>query len=66
MRLYDYGVSRDGTLYYVMELLHGIDLDQMVKRFGPVPAARVVELLRQAAMSLAEAGKALSRVTIQK
>ncbi len=58
VRLYDYGVSRDGTLYYVMELLHGIDLDQMVKRFGPVPAARVVELLRQAAMSLAEAHEA--------
>ena len=55
VRLYDYGVSRDGTLYYVMELLHGIDLDRLVKRFGPVPATRAIDLLRQAAMSLAEA-----------
>jgi serine/threonine protein kinase len=38
-----------------MELLHGLDLDQMVSRFGPQPAERVVMLLRQACRSLAEA-----------
>src|SRR4029077_20825739 len=53
--VYDYGVSDDGTLYYVMELLHGIDLQTLVERFGPLPPARVVHLLAQACESLAEA-----------
>ena len=38
-----------------MELLDGLDLQQIVKRFGPQPAERVVMLLRQACRSLAEA-----------
>jgi serine/threonine-protein kinase len=53
--LYDFGTTEDGTIYYVMELLRGIDLEQLVKRFGPVPPARAVSLLRQACDSLAEA-----------
>lgn len=53
--LYDYGVSGDGGFYYVMELLDGLDLESLVRRFGPLPAARVVFILRQAAKSLAEA-----------
>lgn len=53
--LYDFGVAPDGTFYYVMELLDGLDLDSMVRRFGPQPAARVIHILRQAAASLAEA-----------
>ncbi len=58
--LYDYGVSGDGGFYYVMELLDGMDLESMVRRCGPQPAARVVFLMRQAAKSLAEAhGKGL-------
>ena len=58
VRLYDYGVSRDGTLYYVMELLRGIDLDLLVRRFGPVPAHRTVYILKQVCNSLAEAHEA--------
>jgi serine/threonine-protein kinase len=38
-----------------MELLDGMDLDQMVRRFGPLPAGRVVMLLEQACRSLTEA-----------
>jgi serine/threonine-protein kinase len=53
--LLDYGVSEDGTLYYVMELLQGLDLETLVERFGPLPSPRVVHLLSQASESLAEA-----------
>ena len=53
--LYDFGVSEDGTFYYVMELLDGIDLESVVGRFGPLPAERVVHILRQACLSLGEA-----------
>src|SRR5258708_21435974 len=38
-----------------MELLEGIDLETLVKEFGPQPPARVVEILRQVCQSLAEA-----------
>jgi serine/threonine-protein kinase len=55
VELYDFGVSDDGTLYYVMELLPGIDLESLVARFGPLPAGRVVHLLAQACDSLSEA-----------
>jgi len=55
VELYDFGVSDDGTFYYVMELLDGLDLDVMVRTYGPLPAARVVFLLRQACHSLGEA-----------
>jgi hypothetical protein len=53
--LYDFGVSQDGTFFLVMELLDGLDLETLVERFGPVPPARAVYLLRQACESLAEA-----------
>ncbi len=55
VELYDYGVSENGTLYYVMELLEGIDLESLVDRFGPLAADRVVHILRQACHSLGEA-----------
>jgi len=58
MALYDYGVAEDGTFYYVMELLDGFDLDEMVKRFGPLPPERAVHLLQQMCESLAEAHEA--------
>jgi len=55
VELYDFGVSADGTLYYVMELLHGIDLQTAVERHGPLRPARVIHVLRQVCASLAEA-----------
>jgi eukaryotic-like serine/threonine-protein kinase len=56
--LYDYGTTDDGTFFYVMELLDGIDLDMMLRDHGPQPAARVIKLLIQACQSLAEAHEA--------
>ena len=53
--LYDFGVAADGTLFYVMELLDGIDLQRMVRHFGPLPPPRVVHILRQVCDSLGEA-----------
>jgi eukaryotic-like serine/threonine-protein kinase len=56
--LYDFGQSRDGTIYYVMELLDGMDLQTLVDRFGPMHAGRVVNVLIQACESLEEAHRA--------
>jgi serine/threonine-protein kinase len=53
--LYDFGISSEGTFYYVMELLYGLDLESLVSRFGPVPPARAVHIMKQACASLAEA-----------
>jgi serine/threonine protein kinase len=53
--LYDYGVTEDGTFYFVMELLDGMDLETLVNRHGPQPADRVIRLLVQVCSSLAEA-----------
>src|SRR5204862_2402238 len=55
IELYDFGQTEDGTLYFVMELLDGINLDSFVERFGPMPPARVVHVLCQASDSLGEA-----------
>jgi serine/threonine-protein kinase len=55
VELFDFGVSTDGTFYYVMELLDGLDADTLVRRFGPVPAERAIYLLRQVCHSLSEA-----------
>jgi serine/threonine-protein kinase len=55
IELYDFGVTDEGSFYFVMELLEGMDLESLVKRFGPLPAERAVYLTIQACQSLAEA-----------
>ena len=55
VQLYDFGETEDGTLFYVMELLVGIDLESLVTRFGPIPAERAVHILKQVCHSLDEA-----------
>ena len=55
VELYDHGITEDGRLFYAMELLDGVDLQELVDRFGPLPPSRVVHLLLQACDSLAEA-----------
>jgi serine/threonine-protein kinase len=53
--LYDFGTTDSGDLYYAMELLDGLDLETLVQRFGPMPAARVVFLLEKVCDSLEDA-----------
>jgi serine/threonine-protein kinase len=53
--VYDFGVTADGTFFYAMEYLEGLDLETLVERFGPVPAERAIHLLLQACDSLADA-----------
>ena len=53
--LYDFGVTEDQTLYLVMEFLEGMDLESLVRQHGPMPAPRVVHVLRQVCDSLEEA-----------
>jgi serine/threonine-protein kinase len=53
--LYDFGVAEDGGFYLVMELLDGLDADSVVRRDGPMPAERVIAILRQICHSLTEA-----------
>jgi eukaryotic-like serine/threonine-protein kinase len=55
INLYDFGVAEDGAFYYVMELLHGVDLETLVDKYGPLPAERVAQVLEQACSSLEEA-----------
>ncbi len=55
--IYDYGLAQDGTFYYVMELLDGIDMETLVERFGPIEPSRAVYYLIQACHSLSEAHK---------
>ncbi len=53
--LYDFGITAEGSFYYVMELLQGVDLESLVMRHGALPPGRVIHVLRQACASLAEA-----------
>jgi serine/threonine protein kinase len=55
IQVFDFGITQDGTFYYVMELLTGRDLESLVREFGPLPPHRVVYLLRQVCHSLADA-----------
>lgn len=53
--IFDYGRADDGTFYYVMEYLPGMNLSELVKRYGPLPPARAIHLIRQVCDALQEA-----------
>lgn len=55
VEIFDYGRTEDGTFYYVMEYLPGFSLSELVERYGSLPAARVIYLLRQTCDALREA-----------
>src|SRR5262249_46776108 len=55
VEVFDYGQSPDGTFYYVMEYLPGLNLEALVAKYGPMPPARAVHFLRQVCKALREA-----------
>jgi serine/threonine protein kinase len=55
IQVYDYGRTPDGIFYYAMEFLRGVNLHDLITRFGPQPEGRVVYILAQICDSLAEA-----------
>src|SRR5262249_32158788 len=55
IEIFDYGRTDDGTFFYVMEYLPGLSLEALLERHGPLPAERVVHLLRQTCQGLREA-----------
>ena len=55
INLFDFGIQKNGSFYYVMELLDGKNLKSLVDLQGPLPFARVIHFLRQACCSLLEA-----------
>jgi serine/threonine-protein kinase len=52
---YELGEAPDGTLYIVMELLHGESLYQRFRSHGRLPWRRIVHIARGVCSSLAEA-----------
>jgi hypothetical protein len=55
IEIYDYGHTDDGTFYYAMEFLDGLDLMQWVQTLGPFPTARAIHVLKEICRSLKEA-----------
>src|ERR1700727_716698 len=49
--IHDYG-EIDGQLYLEMRLIEGVDLDSVLKRFGPMTPARAVAIITQVASAL--------------
>ncbi len=55
VEIYDFGRTRDGQPYYVMEYLDGLTLAELVDFSGPAPPGRAIHILRQVAAALREA-----------
>jgi serine/threonine-protein kinase len=58
VNILDSGRTADGTPFLVMEYLLGLTLDDLIERNGPLPAGRVIHLLRQACSALRHAHEA--------
>jgi serine/threonine protein kinase len=55
IQVYDYGHTPGGIFYYAMEFLRGLNLHDLIARYGPQPEGRVIHILAQICDSLAEA-----------
>ncbi len=48
----DFGESESGVVFLVMELLNGSTLKEVIRRDGPLPLPRIVEIMRQVGSAL--------------
>ncbi len=55
IEIYDYGRTDEGVFYYVMEYLPGMNLDEIVRMYGPLPNNRAIHFLTHVCDALAEA-----------
>jgi serine/threonine-protein kinase len=55
VRVYDFGETDDGLLYIAMEFVAGKPLSQLMDEVGPMPATRVLNIMRQITGALEEA-----------
>ncbi|MDB5072431.1 MAG: Serine/threonine protein kinase [Candidatus Eremiobacteraeota bacterium] len=55
--IYDFGVSTDGVIYLVMELIEGRNLRAVIRDQGPLPAALAAEIIRQVCAALTAADR---------
>jgi eukaryotic-like serine/threonine-protein kinase len=54
IKFYDFGSTQDGTLYIAMEFVSGRPLSEVIQD-GPLPADRVIKIMRQVCGALDEA-----------
>ena len=55
VQLYDFGRTQGGVLYFVMELLQGADLKDVIAQSGPMTVGRAAAIIAQVAAALTEA-----------
>jgi serine/threonine protein kinase len=53
--VYDFGVSKDGLAYLVMELVEGESLGRLIEQQGTLPEAMAAEIIRQVCAAMDEA-----------
>jgi len=53
--LYDFGLAREGHLYYTMELVKGCSLSQELKKTGAFEVSRTIRIMLHVARALEEA-----------
>jgi serine/threonine-protein kinase len=57
-RIFDFGASDDGLYFIAMEYLAGLNLSELVEKYGPLPPARATNLAMQICLALEEAHQA--------
>ena len=55
IEVFDYGQADDGTFFYVMEYLPGMNLQELVETYGRMPPERAIHFLIQVCEALSEA-----------